>query len=87
MAVFQPLEPDNKQERTNGIKSIKKYYASGCCRFSYRNHPQHHTGFWVNRFWGFQVAHARYHDYAPVFAYVLVDFFPPFTGIEDGALF
>ena len=64
MAVFQPLEPDSKQERTNGIKSIKKYYAPDCRRFSYRNRTERHAGFWVNSFWVFQVAHARYHDYA-----------------------
>ena len=34
-----------------------------------------------------QVAQARYHDYVPVFVYVLVDYFPPFTRTEDGALF
>ena len=64
MAVFLPLEPGNKQERTNGIKSTKKYYAPNCCKFDYRNHAERYAGVWVNSFWGFQVAHARYHDYA-----------------------
>ena len=34
-----------------------------------------------------QVAQYVYHDYAPVFVFILIDYFPPFIRTEDGALF
>jgi hypothetical protein len=86
------LKQGNKQENERGNKNYEKYHATGGYRFGHRHRRQFPDGFWIrpndsSLVLGVLGSKRPLPRLCPGLRSTLVDYFPPFTRIEAGAIF